>query len=63
MSYTYPIWRNSQQSLRSYLLPFQDYCGIEKGLSNHTQRNYRQYLRTFFLWLEKTQRPDLSPAS
>ena len=50
-----------QQPLRGYLVPFLDYCEIEKGLSNHTQRNYRQYLRTFFLWLEKTHRPDLQP--
>ena len=52
-----------QQPLRGYLVPFLDYCEIEKGLSNHTQRNYRQYLRIFFLWLEKTHRPDLSRAS
>ena len=50
-----------QQPLRGYLVPFLDYCEIEKGLSNHTQRNYRQYLRVFFLWLEKTHRADLQP--
>ena len=51
----------SQQPLRSYLLPFLDYCEIEKGLSNNTQRNYRQYLRVFFAWLKKTHRADLPP--
>ena len=51
----------SQQPLRSYLLPFLDYCEIEKGLSNNTQRNYRQYLRVFFAWLEKTHQADLRP--
>ena len=51
----------SQQPLRSYLLPFLDYCEIEKGLSNNTQRNYRQYLRVFFAWLEKTHNADLRP--
>ena len=51
----------SQQPLRSYLLPFLDYCEIEKGLSNNTQRNYRQYLRVFFAWLEKTHHGDLRP--
>ena len=50
-----------QQPLRSYLLPFLDYCEIEKGLSNNTQRNYRQYLRVFFAWLEKTHQADLRP--
>ena len=51
----------AQQPLRSYLLPFLDYCEIEKGLSNHTQRNYRQYLRVFFAWLDKTHNADLRP--
>jgi site-specific recombinase XerD len=51
----------SQQPLRSYLLPFLDYCEIEKGLSSNTQRNYRQYLRVFFAWLEKTHHGDLRP--
>src|SRR6516165_8281435 len=51
----------SQQPLRSHLLPFLDYCEIEKGLANNTQRNYRQYLRVFFAWLDKTHRADLPP--
>jgi len=52
----------SQHPLRSYLLPFLDYCEIEKGLANNTQRNYRQYLRVFFLWLDKTHQADLRPS-
>ena len=51
----------SQQPLRSHLLPFLDYCEIEKGLANNTQRNYRQYLRVFFAWLDKTHHADLRP--
>ena len=50
----------AQQPLRSYLLPFLDYCEIEKGLSNNTQRNYRQYLRVFFAWLDKTHKAELA---
>ena len=61
MSYTDSIWRN-QQPLRSYLLPFLDYCEIEKGLSNNTQRNYRQYLRVFFPGSTKPTMPDLRPS-
>jgi site-specific recombinase XerD len=49
-----------QQPLRNYLVPFLDYCEIEKGLSNNTQRNYRQYLRVFFAWLTKTHHGDLA---
>jgi len=52
---------DSQKPLRSHLLPFLDYCEIEKGLANNTQRNYRQYLRVFFAWLDKTHRADLWP--
>jgi site-specific recombinase XerD len=51
----------SQQPLRSHLLPFLDYCEIEKGLANNTQRNYRQYLCVFFAWLDKTHHADLRP--
>jgi len=51
----------SQQPLRTYLLPFLDYCEIEKGLANNTQRNYRQYLKVFFAWLGKTHHADLRP--
>jgi site-specific recombinase XerD len=51
----------SQQPLRSHLLPFVDYCEIEKGLANTTQRNYRQYLKVFFSWLDKTHRAELRP--
>lgn len=51
----------NQEPLRSYLIPFLDYCEIEKGLSSNTQRNYRQYLRVFFSWLGKHHNADLRP--
>ena len=44
----------TQQPLLTYLQPFLDYCEVEKGLSSNTQRNYSQYLRVFFAWLDKT---------
>ena len=44
-----------------YILPFLDYCEIEKGLSNNTQRNYEQYLKLFVGWLKKTDRKGLLP--
>jgi site-specific recombinase XerD len=47
--------------LSEYLLPFLDYCEIEKGLSNNTQKNYKQYLRLFFDWLQKTDNEKLRP--
>lgn len=47
--------------IKEYILPFLDYCEIEKGLSNNTQKNYRQYLRLFVKWLEHTGNLSLLP--
>ncbi len=44
--------RKSPEPLREHIFPFLDYCEIEKGLSNNTQRNYQQYLSLFVKWLE-----------
>lgn len=53
--------RKSPEPLREHLLPFLDYCEIEKGLSNNTQRNYQQYLSLFMKWLEISGEKDLLP--
>ncbi len=53
--------RKSTTPLREYLLPFLDYCEIEKGLSSNTQRNYQQYLNLFVKWLTVNKTPDLLP--
>ena len=47
--------------IREYILPFLDYCEIEKGLSNNTQRNYRQYLQLFVKWLDHSKNSNLLP--
>lgn len=47
--------------IKEYILPFLDYCEIEKGLSNNTQRNYRQYLQLFIKWLGHTKNLGLLP--
>ncbi|MDP3965538.1 MAG: tyrosine-type recombinase/integrase [bacterium] len=47
--------------IREYILPFLDYCEIEKGLSNNTQRNYRQYLQLFVKWLDHSKNSALLP--
>ena len=49
------------QPIVKYILPFLDYCEIEKGLSSNTQRNYKQYLKLFIDWLKKTNNEDLLP--
>lgn len=53
--------KQSTTSLREYVLPFLDYCEIEKGLSNNTQRNYNQYLKLFSDWLAKIGKQNLLP--
>lgn len=44
----------SNKPIIKHIPDFLDYCEIEKGLSENTQRNYQHYLRVFVLWL-KTQ--------
>ncbi|MEI8175164.1 MAG: tyrosine-type recombinase/integrase, partial [bacterium] len=51
----------TNQPIVEYILPFLDYCEIEKGLSNNTQRNYKQYLKLFIDWLKITNRKNLLP--
>jgi site-specific recombinase XerD len=47
--------------LPEHVLPFLDYCEVEKGLSNNTQKNYRQYLKLFTNWLKKNGDEKLLP--
>ena len=56
-----PTKQVAQKSIREYLLPFLDYCEVEKGLANNTQKNYRQYLRLFMEWLIRTNNAPLLP--
>ncbi len=48
-------------AIKDYILPFLDYCEIEKGLSNNTQRNYKQYLSLFVKWLKIIDEENLRP--
>jgi site-specific recombinase XerD len=47
--------------LREYLVPFLEFCEVEKGLADTTQRNYREFLRPFFTWLKKHGHEDSTP--
>jgi len=40
---------------------FLDYCEVEKGLADNTQKNYKRYLEKFISWLKKTNKVDLLP--
>lgn len=55
--------RKSDIPLTEHILPFLDYCEIEKGLSNNTQKNYLQYLKLFVGWLKETNNGELLPHS
>lgn len=51
----------SKEPLAGHLFPFLDYCEIEKGLSNNTQKNYKQYLQLFVNWLQENGDEKLLP--
>ncbi len=45
----------------NHIGPFLDYCEIEKGLSNNTQKNYKQYLQLFVNWIKKERKEGMMP--
>lgn len=54
--------KQAQKPIKNYIIPFLDYCEIEKGLTDNTQKNYSQYLNLFIRWLQKTNNKDLLPS-
>jgi len=44
-----------------HITDFLDYCEVEKGLSDNTQKNYQRYLAKFISWLKKTKKETLLP--
>ncbi len=44
-----------------HITDFLDYCEVEKGLSDNTQKNYQRYLAKFISWLKKTKKDALLP--
>ncbi len=53
--------KSTSRSLADYILPFLDYCEVEKGLSDNTQRTYGHLLQLFTNWLHKTGNANLLP--
>ncbi len=53
--------KKSDRSITSYINDFLDYCEVEKGLSENTQRNYKKYLQKFIYWLKETNKENLKP--
>ncbi len=52
---------SEQTRIIDYIGPFLDYCEVQKGLSDNTQKNYREYLNLFVTWLKSTKSQDLRP--
>ncbi len=52
----------SQKAIIGYIGSFLDYCEVEKGHSDNTQKNYRGYLNLFVTWLKSTKQEKLRPA-
>ena len=51
----------NDQSIAKHILPFLEYCEIEKGLTDTTQRAYADFLKPFTTWLNKTGAAALQP--
>jgi len=53
--------KKSQKPIIDHILDFLDYCEVERGLSQNTQKNYSRYLQKFVSWLRFKNKEDLSP--
>ncbi len=53
--------QNSNKSVIKQIPDFLDYCEIEKGLSDNTQKNYSRYLNKFIVWLKTGNKEDMKP--
>lgn len=55
------IMQESNKPIIKHIPDFLEYCEIEKGLADNTQRNYKIYLQKFVSWLEKADKKQLCP--
>ena len=53
--------KKSDKPIIKHIPDFLDYCEVEKGLSDNTQKNYERYLRRFIYWLKNKNKEDLKP--
>ena len=53
--------KKSTIPLEKHINDFLDYCDVEKGLRNNTQKNYKEYLNKFFGWLKYKKLEGLLP--
>ena len=53
--------QKSNKPIIKQIPDFLDYCEIEKGLSDNTQKNYSRYLKKFTDWLKASGKEDMLP--
>ncbi len=53
--------KKSNTPIIKHIPDFLDYCAVEKGLSDNTQKNYSRYLNKFKLWLKSNNKENLKP--
>jgi len=53
--------KESDIPIIKHISNFLDYCEVEKGLADRTQKNYQQYLQKFVFWLQNTKKENLLP--
>ena len=53
--------KKSDKTIIKHIPDFLDYCEVEKGLSEKTQKNYSHYLRKFVQWLKIAKKESLLP--
>ena len=51
----------SKKSITESIPDFLDYCEVERGLSDNTQKNYSRYLQKFKEWLKFKNKDSLRP--
>lgn len=51
----------SQKPITEHIPDFLDYCEVERGLSDNTQKNYQRYLKKLETWLKSQNKQDLKP--
>lgn len=51
----------SNKPIIQHIPDFLDYCEVEKGLSDNTQKNYHRYLKKFTHWLKSVNKSELRP--
>ena len=53
--------KKSDISIIKHIPDFLDYCEVEEGLSDNTQKNYQRYLNKFIFWLKNNNKEWLKP--